>query len=336
MPDHHEGRSGRRASRLLLWAERLLVTAGVATLIWCAVIVTDAAIAQRMARDSLQAAAAAERPLLPPLPAPPTEAPSRDPAAGRGSAIAALSIPRVHLSTVVLHGSDSRTLRRGPGHLENTAWPGDSGNVVIAGHRDSFFWPLRHIQRGDDIFLDTPEEQFHYRVTSLRVVDPHDVSVLAPTNEATLTLITCYPFWVLGSAPDRFVVRAVAVVDEASEVPFAREPTRPLESIPGPLVEEPASTESVDQVSVAVHDDDSLVRQAVERFRLAYNARLSSRNEVDSGGPLRFSMCDIVITDDRATAICEARGQSFFDPHARVFTLDRAVGGWAIKSIVLK
>jgi len=327
MPDHHEGRSGRCASRLLLWAERLLVTAGVATLIWCAVLVTDAAIAQRMARGSLEAAAVAERPLLPPLPVPSTETPSRDRAASRGSAIAALSIPRVHLSTVVLHGSDSRTLRRGPGHLENTAWPGDVGNMVIAGHRDSFFWPLRNIQRGDDIFLDTPEGQFHYRVTSLRVVDPHDLSVLAPTNEATLTLITCYPFWVLGHAPDRFVVRAAAVVDEASEVPFAREPTRPLESILTPLVAEPAPRESVVGVSVVVHDDDSLVRQAVERFRLAYNARLIARNEVDSGGPLRFGPCEVVVTGDRATAICEA---------ARTFTLERAVNGWAIKSIVLK
>jgi sortase A len=327
MPDHHEGRSGRRGSRLLLWAERLLVTAGVATLIWCAVLVTDAALAQRIARRSLEAAAAAERPVLPPLPAPPTEAPSRDPAVSRGSAIAALSIPRVHLSTVVLHGSDSRTLRRGPGHLENTAWPGDSGNVVIAGHRDSFFWPLRNIRRGDDIFLDTPEGQFHYRVTSLRVVNPHDVSVLAPTNEATLTLITCYPFWVLGNAPDRFVVRAAAVVDEVAALPFAREPTPLHESIRPPFVGDPAANESVVPARVAVHDDDSLVREAVERFRLAYNARLISSNEVDSGGPLRFGTCEVVVTDDRATAICEA---------ARTFTLERAVGGWAIKSVVLK
>lgn len=329
MPDHHEGRSGKRGSRLLLWAERLLVTAGVATLICCAVLVTDTAIAQRMARRSLEGAAAAERPVLPPLPAlpaPPTEAPSRHPASSRGSAIAALSIPRVHLSTVVLHGSDSRTLRRGPGHLENTAWPGDSGNMVIAGHRDSFFWPLRNIQRGDDIFLDTPEGQFHYRVTSLRVVDPHDVSVLAPTNEATLTLITCYPFWVLGHAPDRFVVRAAAVVDGAGGVPFAREPTPLHESIPTPLVEAPAANESVVGVGV-VPDDDSLVRQAVERFRLAYNARLITRNEVDSGGPLRFGTCEVVVTGDRATASCEA---------ARTFTLERAIGGWAITSIVLK
>lgn len=336
MRDHQERRSGSRGARVLLWAERLLVIVGAATLIWCAVLVSDAVIAQRIARSSLEAAAVAERPVLPPALAPTTELPPRDPAVSRGSAIAALSIPRVHLSAVVLHGSDSQTLRRGPGHLENTALPGESGNVVIAGHRDSFFWPLRNIQRGDDIFLDTPDGQFHYRVTSLRVVNPHDVSVLAPTNEATLTLITCYPFWVLGNAPDRFVVRAAAVVDGAAS-PFAREPTPPYESVSTPLVGEPAAHESVVPVSVAVHDDESLVRQAVERFRLTYNARLMSRNEVDSGGPLRFETCEVVVTDDRATAICEASGQSLFDPpHARTFTLERAVGGWAIKSIVLK
>jgi sortase A len=176
MRDHQERRSDSRGVRLLLWAERLLIIAGAATLIWCAVLVIDAVIAQRIARSSLEAAAIAERPVLPPVLAPAPEVPPRDPAISRGSAIAALSIPRVDLSAVVLHGSDAQTLRRGPGHLENTALPGESGNMVIAGHRDSFFWPLRNIQFGDDIFLDTPEGQFHYRVTSMRVVNSHDVT----------------------------------------------------------------------------------------------------------------------------------------------------------------
>ena len=250
-----------------------------------------------------------------------------------GTAIAALSIPRVHLSAVVLHGSDAQTLRRGPGHLEHTAFPGDSGNVVIAGHRDSFFRPLRNIQRGDDIFLDTPDGQFHYRVTSLRVVKSHDVSVLAPTSEPTLTLITCYPFWVLGNAPDRFVVRGAAVVDGAVAVPFAPEPVPPPASISTSLVEEPVAHESVVPVNVVVHDDEDLVHQAVERYRLAYNARLRGRHEVDSGGSLIFEACDVVVADDRATAICEGGSRSF---SARTFTLERAVGGWAIKSIALK
>ena len=208
MRDHQDGRPGSRGAWFLRWAERLFVTAGAALLIWCAVLVSDAVMAQRSARSSLEAAAVAERPVLPPALAPATAVPSRDPAVSRGSAIAALSIPRVHLSAVVLHGSDSQTLRRGPGHLEHTALPGDSGNMVIAGHRDSFFWPLRHVERGDDIFVDTRKGRFHYRVTSLRVVNPHDLSVLEPTDAATLTLITCYPFWVLGNAPDRYVVRA--------------------------------------------------------------------------------------------------------------------------------
>ena len=336
MRDHRDGRPGRRGDWLLRWAARLLVISGTALLIWCAALVIDARVSQRAAQRSLESASLTRRATLPALSAETTEFPPPDRPVRAGAAIAALSIPRVHLSAVVLHGTDERTLRRGPGHLEHTAFPGESGNVVIAGHRDSFFRPLRNIQRGDDIFLNTPEGQFHYRVTSLRVVNRHDVSVLAATNQDTLTLITCYPFSVLGSAPDRFVVRAAAVVDGAAEVPLAREPTPVDESIRTPPVGGTTAIESVVPTAMAVDDDESLVRQAVERFRLAYNARLISRHELDSSGPLRFRTCEVVVTDDRATAVCEARDQSFFDPHARTFTLDRAVDGWAIKSIVLK
>jgi sortase A len=83
--------------------------------------------------------------------------------------------------------------------------------VVIAGHRDTFFRPLRHVKAGDEIVVDTPQARFQYRVTSLHIVHPQDVSVLEPTGDPVLTLITCYPFWVLGPAPDRFVVRAIRV-----------------------------------------------------------------------------------------------------------------------------
>lgn len=213
MRDHQDRRSGSRGGWWLRWAERLFVVAGATVLIWCAVSVIDAHMSQRVARRSLEMASITVPPVLEPARDETIAVPRRDSTIRTGTAIAALSIPRVHLSAVVLHGSDAQTLRRGPGHLEHTALPGDSGNVVIAGHRDSFFRPLRNIQPGDDIFLETPERRFHYRVTSLRVVTPHDLSVLEPTDDATLTLITCYPFWVLGNAPDRFVVRATRVVD---------------------------------------------------------------------------------------------------------------------------
>ena len=191
-----------------MWLERLLLTAGTIALVVCAVVVGDAMVAQRSARTTLDLASIADRPIWPPAPAPVTARPPADVAPAAGAPVAALSIPRVELSAVVLHGSDARTLRRGPGHLEHTPLPGEPGNVVIAGHRDSFFWPLRLIRLGDDIVLETTGGRFHYRVTAVGVVKPNDVSVLAGTDDATLTLITCYPFLLVGPAPDRFVVRA--------------------------------------------------------------------------------------------------------------------------------
>jgi LPXTG-site transpeptidase (sortase) family protein len=252
-----------------------------------------------------------------------------------GEAIADLSIPRVQLSAVVLHGSDAQTLRRGPGHLENTALPGESGNVVIAGHRDTFFWPLRDVQVGDDIFVGTPEGSFHYRVTSLRVVNPHDTTVLKPTDDPVLTLITCYPFWVLGHAPDRFVVRAARVFDTTATTAFAMGTPAPRESIPPPWVQVPAVDDSAMPNSDAVLDDDGLVRQAIERFRLTYNGRLISRADVRPRGPLRFDVCDVTVDEHQAAATCAASSQSPGDRGVDVwtFTLHRTVGGWEIRSI---
>jgi sortase A len=130
-----------------------------------------------------------------------------------GTPLAELSIPRIGLSAVVLQGSDEHTLRVGVGHIETTPLPGESGNVAIAGHRDSFFRPLRNVQIGDDIWLNTPKAPAHYRVSSFRVVNPSEVSVIDPSTDAVLTLVTCYPFYFVGSAPDRFIVRASLVRD---------------------------------------------------------------------------------------------------------------------------
>ena len=119
-----------------------------------------------------------------------------------------LDIPRVGVSVAVLQGTGSRTLRLGTGHIESTSFPEDSGNVGIAGHRDTFFRALRDIRKNDEIQLQTATGLFHYRVDWIRVVTPDDVSVLAPSAEAALTLVTCYPFQFLGAAPKRFIVRA--------------------------------------------------------------------------------------------------------------------------------
>jgi sortase A len=125
-----------------------------------------------------------------------------------GAAIGELYIERLGLTVVVGEGETGKVLRRGAGHLTDSAWLGQRGNVVIAGHRDTFFRPLRKIQPGDLIDLKTQNQSARYSVESAVIVSPQDLSVLAPGDGNTLTLITCYPFTFVGSAPERFVVRA--------------------------------------------------------------------------------------------------------------------------------
>jgi sortase A len=122
-----------------------------------------------------------------------------------------LEIPRLGFSELVAEGDDAGVLRAAIGHLPETARPGVSGNVVLAGHRDSVFRPLRGIRIGDELRLSTSERTHRYRVSNLWIVDPDDVWVAAPTDGRSLTLVTCYPFTYIGSAPQRFVVRADAV-----------------------------------------------------------------------------------------------------------------------------
>jgi len=126
----------------------------------------------------------------------------------RHAVLGKIDIPEVGVSAMIAEGDDPRTLKRAVGHISGTALPGDPGNVVLAAHRDTFFRPLRKIQRGDAILLTTWSGSYRYRVESIRVVGPNDVGVLRPTSQPELTLVTCYPFYFVGSAPKRFVVRA--------------------------------------------------------------------------------------------------------------------------------
>ena len=125
-----------------------------------------------------------------------------------GEAMAKLIIPRLDAQLYVVEGDTVRDLRRGPGHLRGTALPGGKGNCVIAGHRDTHFRVLKDIRTGDDIVLQTRAGKFLYRVQKLEVVPPSDTAPLKPTPEPELNLITCYPFYYVGSAPKRFVVEA--------------------------------------------------------------------------------------------------------------------------------
>jgi sortase A len=138
------------------------------------------------------------------LPAPPPHVLSRT----TGSLVGRLEIPRLKVSTIVLEGSDSRTLRLGVGLVSESAGPGESGNMVLGGHRDTFFRPLRRIHAGDRLTLVTPRGRYRYEVQWTSIIKPTDTSVLKPTRQPSLTLVTCYPFWYVGAAPERFVVRA--------------------------------------------------------------------------------------------------------------------------------
>ena len=234
--------------------------------------------------------------------------------------MAALSIPRVRLSAVVLQGADARTLRRGPGHLEQTAVPGDAGNIVIAGHRDSFFKPLRNIRMDDDIFLETRDGHFQYRVTSLRVVGPREVSVVAPTSEETLTLITCYPFWVLGRAPERFIVRAARVDRHvSSELVAWRLPAH--DWLGAPALQTSAPRKHVAPAVGVAHDDQTVVQQVVRRYLAAFGAQAN--------------LCDISVTGDHASALCISAGHTVKQDSGRRFILERSPDAWTIRSIEL-
>jgi sortase A len=131
--------------------------------------------------------------------------------APKGEMLARLSIEKLGGKWIVLEGAERSILRKGPGHLMETALPGSAGNCVIAGHRDTQFRILRDIQVGENISLESDGQTFTYRVIERSIVAPTDNRSLYPTAKPTLTLVTCYPFYYVGHAPKRFVVRAELV-----------------------------------------------------------------------------------------------------------------------------
>jgi len=138
-----------------------------------------------------------------------------------GGVIGEIEVPRLKLKAIVVQGDSENLLRRAVGHLPETALPGEAGNIALAGHRDGLFRPLRDIRPGDLIILSTPDREFQYEVQWTAVVPPNAVRVLQPTSEPALTLVTCFPFYYVGAAPERFVVRArkVSVASMAPGVP---------------------------------------------------------------------------------------------------------------------
>jgi len=122
--------------------------------------------------------------------------------------LAVLRIPRLGLEVPVLEGTDEWTLDRAAGHIEGTAGPAEAGNVGIAGHRDGFFRVLKDIAAGDVLEMELRVGVRRFRVDRISIVGPDDTEVIAPTTQNLVTLVTCYPFYFVGSAPQRFIVRA--------------------------------------------------------------------------------------------------------------------------------
>ncbi len=125
-----------------------------------------------------------------------------------GSVIGEIEVPRLGLKAIVVQGDSEKLLRRAVGHLPETALPGEPGNVALAGHRDGIFRPLRNVRPGDLITLRTPDREFQYQVEWTAIVPPTAVRVIQPTSKPALTLVTCFPFYYVGAAPERFIVRA--------------------------------------------------------------------------------------------------------------------------------
>jgi sortase A len=193
----------RETARRASW---LLLSVGILLLVYAAYVVIDARIYEahvlkRLAYErqvALNADARTQKAFVRVAAPPPVE----------GAGIAEMRVGRLGLSAVVVQGDSEAILRRAVGHLARTALPGDEGNVVLAGHRDTFFRPLKDILAGDRITLQTPEREFEYVVESTSIVKPTDVEVIEPSGGHTLTLVTCFPFYYVGPAPNRFIVVA--------------------------------------------------------------------------------------------------------------------------------
>ena len=127
------------------------------------------------------------------------------------TAFGRLEIPRLGVSAIVKVGDDNATLDRAVGLVPESARPGQGGNIVLAGHRDTFFRPLRDIKIGDRIRMAVPPKTYTYEVESVMVVSPGDTNVLRSKGREELTLVTCFPFRYVGPSPDRFIVSAARV-----------------------------------------------------------------------------------------------------------------------------
>jgi sortase A len=213
-------RQPTRLAMFLRWARFLFLVVGVLALSYCAIVLLDRWAFQayqtwrfeRALKDAQTTARAIPQPASPRLPAQAEVDRARAESFGidglAGSPLGRIEISSIGLAAMIMEGIDGRTLRHAVGHIPGTPLPGQQGNIALAGHRDTFFRGLGNIHKDDKITLTTLHGSFSYRVDSTRVLEPQDTKVLGATAEDFLTLVTCYPFYFVGPAPKRFIVRA--------------------------------------------------------------------------------------------------------------------------------
>lgn len=181
------------------WSRNIFFTLGILALSYVCYVLLDAHRYQAEQAQRFEHAVKEARPV---------RAESLALPVSEGDLLGRIEISRVGLTAMVQEGVDEGTLSRAVGHIPGTSLPGQRGNVALAGHRDSFFRELRHIRLDDEITLATLKGIYRYRVETTRVVAPEETEVLADAGYDRLTLVTCYPFNFVGSAPKRFIVSA--------------------------------------------------------------------------------------------------------------------------------
>jgi sortase A len=205
-----------RTGVFLRWSRRLFCTIGIVALGYVGFVLADAKLYQayqtRRFREELRSAKLSIGNDGHPLPvsaeANRAQTESFHTTGREGTPVGQIEISRIGLTAMIVEGTEDATLRLGVGHITGTALPGQEGNVAMAGHRDTFFRPLRNIHKDDEITLTTLNGSYRYLVDSTKIVGPEEIGVLYNSHEAILTLVTCYPFNYIGSAPQRFIVRA--------------------------------------------------------------------------------------------------------------------------------
>ena len=203
-----------RGRVFLRWTHWFLFIAGAVTLAWVALSLFQARLYQQSAGSALDAQVRAAQIQSAQIQPAQIQAASQLPAnlpraiVKEGGVLGRMEISRLGMSIVILEGTSSRTLRLGVGHIAGTAFPGEPGNIGIAGHRDSYFRALKDIRSGDEISIQTATGLSRYQGDRVQMLEPSDIAVLAPTAVPGITLVTCYPFYFVGPAPQRFVVHA--------------------------------------------------------------------------------------------------------------------------------